>query len=185
MIRVNLVPLEERVAQPNPSLGLPRKDFWIAIGLCVAIFLPLGGIAVMQRVKIAGLRDDIARAETESRRLKPQIDKIQALEKERGDVQQRLVTVQDLVRDRYLPVQVMDELAISTPDQLWFTKFAQKTTGELQLEGMTFSNLLVADLMMRMEEADIFEGVSLTVSERGKVGESKVVKFSLTSKIKP
>ena len=29
--------------------------------------------------------------------------------------------------------------------------------GGAQLEGMTFSNLLVADLMMRMEEADIFE----------------------------
>jgi Tfp pilus assembly protein PilN len=185
VIRVNLVPLEERAAQPHPSLGVPRKPFWISIGLCVAILLPIGGIAAMQRIKMAGLREDIARAEGESRRLKPQIDKIRSLEKERGEVQQRLVTVQGLVRDRYLPVQVMDELATATPEHLWLTKFAQKTTGELQLEGMTFSNLLVADLMMRMEEADIFEGVSLTVTERGMVGGSKVVKFSLTSKIKP
>ena len=139
----------------------------------------------MQRVKIAGLRDDIARAEAESRRLKPQIDRIQALERERAEVNQRLVTVQGLVRDRYLPVQVMDELATATPEHLWFTKFAQTTTGEVQLEGMTFSNLLVADLMTQMEEADIFEAISLTVSERGKVGESKVVKFSLTGKVKP
>ncbi len=185
MIRVNLVPLEERVAQPHPSLATPRRGFWISIGLCFAILLPLGGIAAMQRVKISGLREDIARAETETRRLKPQIDKIQALERERAEVNQRLVTVQGLVRDRYLPVQVMDELATSTPEHLWLTKYEQKTTGEFHLEGMTFSNLLVADLMMRMEEADIFEGVSLTVTERGKVGANKVVKFSLTSKVKP
>jgi Tfp pilus assembly protein PilN len=157
----------------------------MSMGLCFAILLPLGGIAAMQHVKMSGLREDIARAEAESRRLKPQIDKIQALERERAEVNQRLVTVQGLVRDRYLPVQVMDELATSAPEHLWLTKFAQKTTGELQVEGMTFSNLLVADLMMQMEQADIFEAVSLTVTERGEVGENKVVKFSLSSKIKP
>ena len=89
----------------------------------------------MQRIKIAGLREDIARAEGESRRLKPQIEKIRSLEKERGEVKQRLVTVQGLVRDRYLPVQVMDELATATPEHLWLTKFAQKTTGELSWRG--------------------------------------------------
>ncbi len=79
----------------------------------------------------------------------------------------------------------MDELATQTPDDLWFTKFDHKSTGELEVEGMTFSNVLVAELMSRMEEADIFQDVSLTVSERAKVGEGKVVRFSLVSKIKP
>ena len=37
----------------------------------------------------------------------------------------------------------------------------------------------------RAPVAPIFEDVSLTVSERPKQGEEKVMKFTLTSKIKP
>jgi len=185
VIRVNLLPLEERAQQTNPALRLPTRGFWLPLAISIAIFVPLAGIGAMQRVKIASLKSDIAQAEIEERQLKPQIEKVQALEGERADVNQRLVSVTDLARDRYLPVEVMDELAARTPDDLWLTKFNQKTTGELELEGMTFSNLLVADLMTQMEGADIFDGVALTVSERKMIGDNKVVKFTLTSKIKP
>lgn len=185
MIRVNLLPVEERVHQTYPSLQVPRRGFWLTLLLSAAVLVPVVGIGVMQRVKIANLQDDVAQAEMDARALKPQIERIQALTKERQELNQRLVTVQGLARDRYLPVQIMDELATQTPEYVWFTSFEHKTTGEIELEGMTFSNVLVAELMARMEEADIFRDVSLTVSERAKVGDGKVVRFSLVSKIKP
>jgi type IV pilus assembly protein PilN len=185
VIQVNLLPREERASGPRPSFSLPRRGFWLPLALCVAILLPLAGIATMQRVKITSLRSDIAQAENETRKLRPQIERIQALEREQAGINERLVSVMGLVRDRYLPVQVMDQLATSTPDQLWFTKFNQESIGQLTLEGMTFSNLLVAELMTRMEETDIFDSVDLTVAERGKIGDQKVVKFTLSSRIKP
>lgn len=185
MIRVNLLPIEERPAHTHPSLEMPRGDFWLPIIISVAVLVPLAGIGVMQQFKIASLRSDIVQAEIETRRLKPQIDRVRALEKERAEVNRRLLSVTDLARDRYLPVQVMDELATHTPDNLWLTRFSNKTNGELVLEGMTFSNLLVADLMTRMEEADIFDRVALTVSERKMIGDNKVVKFTLSSRIRP
>jgi type IV pilus assembly protein PilN len=185
VIRVNLLPIEERVDRSRPALQVPRRGFWLSLALGAAILAPIVGIGVMQRVKIMNLQDDVARAEEEAQRLKPQIERIRALTKERQELSQRLVTVQGLARDRYLPVQIMDELATQTPDYLWFTKFENKSTGELELEGMTFSNVLVAELMTRMEEADIFRDVSLAVSERAKVGDGKVVRFSLVTKIKP
>jgi Tfp pilus assembly protein PilN len=185
VIRVNLLPLEERVGEPSPLPKLPRKGFWLSIVIGLATLVPLGGIALMQQMKIANLRGDIAQAEAEAARLKPQIDRIQALVKERTEINQRLVTVQSLARDRYLPVQLMDELAVQTPDYLWFTKLTQKTNGLVELEGMTFSNLLVAELMTRMEESDIFDEVELTVSERPKNLEQKAMRFVLTSRVKP
>lgn len=185
MIQINLVPLEERESQPRVGVALPGGSFWIPLVLALAILVPLVGVGAMQQLKIAGLKADISRAEEESRRLRPQIERIQAIEKSRAEIQQRLITVQGLVRDRYLPVQVMDELAVQTPDHLWLTKFSQTATGELELEGLTFSNLLVAELMNRMEESDVFEGVSLSTAEREKLGDNKLVRFILTTKIKP
>jgi Tfp pilus assembly protein PilN len=185
VIRVNLLPLDERATEPRQLPKLPKKGFWISIAAAVAILVPLGGIALIQQLRIASLKADIASAEVEAARLKPQIDRIQTLMKERAEINQRLVTVQGLARDRYLPVQMMDELAVQTPDYLWFTKVNQRTNGVVELEGMTFSNLLVAELMTRMEESDIFQSVELTVSERPKQTDQKVTRFVVTSKIKP
>ena len=185
MIRINLVPIEEREAETGPSLSMPRRSFWIPLTLGIAVLVPLLGMTAMQRIKIAGLRSDIAVAQAEARRLKPQIERIQLIEKDRADLNQRLVTVQGLARDRYLPVQVLDELATNTPEHLWLTKLKQRTTGQVEIEGMTFSNLLVSELMTRMEEADIFDGVALSVAERTSIGEQKVVRFTLNAKIKP
>lgn len=185
MIQINLVPLEERESQPRVGSVLPGGGFWIPLLLALAVFVPLVGIGAMQQLKIVEIKGDIARSEEETRRLQPQIERIRAIEKSRAEIQQRLITVQGLVRDRYLPVQVMDELAVQTPDHLWFTKFSHTATGALEIEGLTFSNLLVAELMNRMEESDIFEGVSLSTAEREKLGDNKLVHFVLTSKIKP
>jgi type IV pilus assembly protein PilN len=185
VIRVNLLPIEERVAQAHPSLQMPKRSFWLPLVVSIAIIVPLAGIGLMQRFKIASLKADVAQAQIETRQLQPQIDKVRALEKERAEVNQRLLSVTGLARDRYLPVQMMDELAAHTPENLWFTKFSNKSSGELSLEGMTFSNVLVADLMTRMEEADIFDRVALTVSERKMIGDNKVVSFTLTSRIRP
>lgn len=185
MIRVNLLPLDERAHEPRSLPKMPKKGFWITIAAAVAIVVPLGGIALIQQLRIASLKSDIAAAEVEATRLKPQIERIQTLIRERAEINQRLITVQGLARDRYLPVQLMDELAVQTPDYLWFTKLDQKTNGVVELEGMTFSNLLVAELMTRMEESDIFEDVELTVSERPKQVDEKVTRFVVTSKVKP
>jgi hypothetical protein len=39
----------------------------------------------------------------------------------------------------------------------------------VQIEGVTFSNLVVADLMSRLESSDLFEKVDLVVTEKGAI----------------
>jgi outer membrane protein assembly factor BamA len=54
----------------------------------------------------------------------------------------------------------------------------------VSMEGQTFSNLLVAELMSRMQEDGFFENVALSVSERKMVAGQPVVNFTLDTKIK-
>lgn len=185
MIRVNLLPVEERLPEPGSSLRIPKRGFWIPLAVGAAVLVPLAGMGLMQQARISGLKADIALAEAEARRLKPQIDRIDALMRERAAINERLLTVQSLARDRYLPVQVLDELADRTPEHLWFTKLQQQSTGEVALEGMTFSNLLVAELMTQMEEGDLFDGVALGVSQRKTIAGQPLIQFTLTSRVRP
>ena len=150
-------------------MGAPRARVWIPlVVLRGGRLLPLFGIYAMQRTRIASLRADIRQTEVEMRRLQPQIDRIDQLTAEREQLNTRLSVIQGLSRDRYLAVKTMDHLADQVPDYLWLTRVAETGPDQLTVEGMAFSNLMIAELMSRMEESDLFDGIALVVAERAK-----------------
>lgn len=181
MISVNLLPVEERVQESQFSLT-PRLKILLPVILGAAILLPLGGISVMQRAKIQGLKEDIARAEVEKTKLTREIRAVDNLVQRQGELRQRLRTLRDLVRQRAAMVQTVDELARQVPPNLWLTKFTAQSPGSFKLEGSTFSNLVVADLMGRLERSDLFYGVDLTETKRNLVGSEPVIEFAITFK---
>lgn len=186
MIQVNLLPKEERIAEPRLNLQVPRARVWVPALLGVAVLLPIGGIYAVQRTRIASLKADINQASVEMQRLKPQIDRIEKLVAERQEINLRLSVVQGLCRERYLPVEVMDHLSDQVPDDLWLTRMEMNGPNRVTVEGLTFSNLMVAELMSRMEDSDVFDRVALTVAERAKnnKNEQPVLSFSLTADVK-
>ncbi len=184
MISVNLLPKEER-SEERQLVTAPRKQFLLPLGIIVATVVPILLLGFLQAAKIQGLRGDIQVAEQESQRLKPQIEKINQLMVAREELNLRLNLVGELNRARTLPVQVLDELALQLPGHLWMTKLTQSGPAGLTLEGMTFSNLVIADLMARLETTDLYADIGLTKAERKVMGEDKVVAFTLTGRIEP
>ncbi len=182
MISVNLLPKEERSGERQIVVG-PRKQFILPLAIVVGVIVPLCALYLIQATKIQGLKSDIQVAEQESLRLKPQIEKINQLMRKREELNLRLNLVRDLNRERALPVQLLDELSMQVPDHLWMTKMAQAGPAAMVLEGVTFSNLVVADLMSRLERTDLYKDVDLTVAERKTIGNELVVAFSLTTRI--
>jgi type IV pilus assembly protein PilN len=152
------------------------------------VLLPMFAIYAMQRARITSLRADIAQAEVELRGLRPQIDRIDKLVAEREELNLRLSIIQGLSRDRYRAVETMDNIADEVPDYLWLTRLAETASGQVTVEGLTFSNLMVADLMSRMEGSDVFDNVALTVAERAKANSSSerpVLSFTVTARVQP
>ncbi len=49
------------------------------------------------------------------------------------------------------------------------------------IEGVTFSNLLVADFMSRLEASPLYGNVDLQVAEKGTIDQRNVVKFKITA----
>ena len=187
MIQINLLPKEEQPPEPHLTMGAPRARVWIPLVVGAAVILPLFGIYAMQRTRIASLRTDIRQTEVEMRRLQPQIDRINQLTVEREQLNTRLSVIQGLTRDRYLAVKTMDRLADEIPDYLWLTRVAETGPDQLTVEGMAFSNLMIAELMSRMEESDFFEGIALVVAERaksGSTGDRTLLSFTLTARVR-
>jgi len=106
---------------------------------------------------------------------------------QREQLNQRLGVIQMLTRERFGSVALMDELSGLIPSYLWFTKIDEVRKGQVELVGHTFSNLMVAELMRRMETSDMFGDVSIISSEKAPgIGQGQsVLKFTLSATIKP
>lgn len=184
MIRVNLLPREGK-AQRKPAMTFKVGDLVLPVAMLAAAGMVIAGTAVSQRVRIANLDKSISDVEAQSRALAPQIERVQRLAQERAELDLRLGIITRLEQGRTQSVRLMDELARCIPDHLWLTGTSQDAGSNLQLEGVTYSNLVVSDLMSRLERSPMFAGVELDVAERGAVGDHDVVRFRVTCQVTP
>jgi Tfp pilus assembly protein PilN len=183
MIKINLLPPEQKVrtrAITIPKMG--NLAFYIVIAGLIGVILI---IAVIQGVSIAGLKSRIEKASREAEQLRPQIEQIEKLTAEQKELNMHMRVITELEENRAFEIMLLDELNKRVPEHLWLTVYARSDTTRVAIEGVTFSNLIVADFMTRLERSVLYEDVDLSVAERGTIDERDVVKFSLSSDVKP
>jgi type IV pilus assembly protein PilN len=187
MIRVNLLPREEKAKRKSASAPVDLKigDMVLPAIVLGAAALVITGSTMSQRSRQAGLEKSIQQVESESRALAPQIARVNQLAQERAELDLRMGIISKLEKGRTQSVRLMDELARCVPDHLWLTGVSQDAGNHLQLEGVTYSNLVVSDFMSRIERSPMFSNVELAVAERGQVTDKSVVKFSVSCTVNP
>jgi Tfp pilus assembly protein PilN len=142
------------------------------------------GTKVQQQAQIHMLGAEVARVERESRALAPQIAMVERLSRERADLDLRLSLIDQLSRGRFDAVRMMDELDRAVPDHMWLAS-AIGGNDQITLEGTTFSNLIIADLMIRLDRSPLFSNVALSSASRGVIDQHDVVTFKLTMNLTP
>jgi len=184
MIRINLLPHEEKQARKSFAFKRPS-------GMLVPLALLGSGVTVVvacvvhQQAQVQSLSHDLKHVESEITRLAPEVALVDRLSKERAELDLRLSVIDQLSEKRFYAVRLMDELDKAVPDYLWLTSAQQTGPDQLAIEGVTFSNLIIADYMTRLDRSPYFAGIDLTQAERGVIEERDVVKFKLTSKLTP
>ena len=88
--------------------------------------------------------------------------------------------IQDLDKTRLQRVMLVDELSRCVPEHLWLTSY-DETGNKVLIEGVTFSNLIVADFMTRLEASPLYGTVDLILAEKGVIDNRNVVKFKVTA----
>ena len=184
MIRINLLSREEK-AHRQVSINFKAGELVVPLALFVAVLLVVAGTATSQRLGVASLTKSIAEVDAQSRALAPQIERVNRLAQERAELDLRLGVITKLQQGRTGSVHLMDELARCVPDHLWLVTASEDTPRNLSLEGMTFSNLVVSDLMSNLERSPLFSNVQLEVAERGDLSDRSMVKFRITCQVTP
>lgn len=184
MIRINLLPKEDKSHRRAASGQFKAGELVIPVAVLAAAALVVMGTALAQRSRVTQLSGSIAEVEAQARALAPQIERVNRLAQERAELDLRLGIIGKLEKGRTQSVRLMDELAKSVPDHLWLSS-ANQDGGQLSLEGVTYSNLVVSDFMSRLERSPMFANVELGVAERGAMTDRDVVKFRVTCAVTP
>ena len=180
MIRINLLPREDVPVQRN--LTLPDLSSFAPLVLIVIAVGVVSILGLYQNQKISNLEETIAAEEAESRRLAPEIAKIKRLDQQRQSLNQRLEVISTLDRDRYFRVHLLDEINRALPDHLWLERCEDEGGDNYALEGVTFSNFLVSDLLQNLDRSPYFTTVILEIAEKGQIDEVNVVKFKIKAR---
>jgi len=188
MIKINLLPPEDRkktrrIKLPAFSAGGP-KSLWMIAGL-VAYAGMVIAVASLQSKSVGDLEAKIAKAKQESEALAPQLERIRQLTKEREEVDRRLGIIAALDRERYFRVELLNDISEKMPPNSWLTSVKESGGTEIVLEGVTFSNYLIADLMSNLDKSDHFDLVTLNIAQEGRILEHKVIQFTLSSRVTP
>jgi Tfp pilus assembly protein PilN len=192
VIRINLMPLEERgqkvrrVKKNKSGGGGSRNPMALLLPLAIVagVLVAIAGTIVQQQATIHQLVADVARVEKDSRALAPQIAMVERLSRERADLDLRLSLIDQLSRGRFDAVRLVDELDRAVPDHMWLQS-ALGGGDQITLEGTTFSNLIIADLMIRLDRSPLFSNVALANASRGLIDQHDVVSFKLTMNLTP
>jgi type IV pilus assembly protein PilN len=184
MIKINLLPSEERSSRRKISLPTVSGGAILWVSLALMVYAgAVGGIWVLQSRKITDYETRILALKEESARLAPQLAKIRKLTAEREEVNKRLGIIASLDKDRYLHVRMMNDLAVQVPDNCWIEEVNENGGTSVTIQGITFSNFIIADLMTSLERSGRFTDIALVKAQEGDIDDVRVVKFEVSGKL--
>jgi len=181
MIRINLLPQEARRAT-GAKLSLDRTKVVPLAALTVSVVACLC-VMMVQGARLRSIESDVAQARAESEQYARTIALINDMVQKEQELNRRLALVQQLDRNRFRTVHVMDEMARRVPRYMWLTGLKNIAPDRVAIDGYAFSNLVVSDLMSSLDNSKLFSSTELTVAKRKVVEGQNAVGFTVTSTI--
>lgn len=141
MIRINLLPHRELRRERR------KKDFMAMLVATVVAGAAIAGVVALgigSQIDAQQARNDFIKREND--KLDAQVREIAKLREEIDSLKARQLAVENLQRDRTLPVHVMDELVRQTPEGMYFRHIRQADR-KVTLQGLAQSNERVSSLL--------------------------------------
>jgi type IV pilus assembly protein PilN len=178
MIKINLLPREERVRRAPINRNLILAGF----GLVVALLAMAYGWYWLSG-DVERLEGAIRQAQAEAKRYDELAKQVDTFRAEKKRLEEKIKVIETLVAAQGGPVQILDEVSRDLPNEVWLTSI-NRTGKKLEISGMAFSNFNVATLMTNLgNAAHLLRNVDLVVSEKTTIEDHSVEKFTITAEV--
>ena len=176
MARINLLPWREELRKKR------QQDFVASIGagilgtvlILILVYMYIEGLKEHQTHRNQMIKDEIAV-------LDKKIAEIKEIEEKKYKLLTKIEVIQKLQESRPEIVHLFDELAKTTPEGIYLTKFVQVDT-TLTMDGKADSNARVSAFMRAIDNSAWLNSPTLQVIKGQEKNTGELNVFSLTAK---
>ncbi|KPK69941.1 hypothetical protein AMJ87_09745 [candidate division WOR_3 bacterium SM23_60] len=189
MIKINLAPTAKRgrvskrkpAAPGRPAVKLPsvQNTVLYIVGIVVAVLIIVIAL-LLQHNQIAGLNRNIRDLNIKLTELQVYKATVDSLKKREMELDSLITPIKMLNQNRFFIAHILDEVSSRIPEFTWLT-ILNVSQNEMQVKGVTASNLLVAEYMNRLEESPYIYNVDLSVLEKKEIENTEMMEFTLTA----
>jgi type IV pilus assembly protein PilN len=180
MIRINLLPIGRRPVEEKIRKEISVFFLLTFFSLVVMAYFHVGHTREIKRITTEKMN-----LEKDIRRYQDRQKQLDNLKKREKMIKQKLQVIDRLMKNRDLPVRVLDELAVRIPsDKLWIKNLTQKGN-ILTLTGVARGNETIAQFMESLAKSPYIDpnGVDLKQSRQVSIQGYKLKNFNLTARI--
>ena len=187
MIRINLLgQIRPKAARRAVDTGAAMPAVFIAAGLVLGS-LVLGFFYYTWQTKLNAVNADIKRLTAQKTDLEQTKLQVEAFEKQKVVLQQRVATIEQLQRDRTGGQELLDMVAntVSRTENLWLTQMVRKGN-TLSMEGSSASVNSVANFITALKRSGYFQKVEIKETKQDeKTSGIQTFLFQMSAEITP
>jgi type IV pilus assembly protein PilN len=182
MIKINLLPTKrKKKAKPIPTFLIST------IAITVSVLLILLYLVYFFNSRVAQKQSDVKNKDKQIADLKEKIKAVEDYEKRNTVFQQRNEIIEQLSKNRAVPVKILDEISELLPVGVWINTMEVKSS-DINLGCTAFTNTDVVNYVNNLKNSKLFTDVFLqeSVQAGASAGASGLTlyTFKLTFKVK-
>jgi len=190
MIRINLLGQIRPKASRRPTMAVDTGNAmpvaFIGVGVAVGL-LVLGFFYYTWERQLTEENTKIKTLQAQKTELEQTKQQVEAFEKQKGVLQQRVNTIEQLQRDRTGGQELLDMVAntVSRTENLWLTQMTRKGTS-LSMDGSSASINAVANFITALKRSGYFQKVEILESKQDDKNLAiQTFTFQITAEIAP
>ena len=187
MIRINLLgQIRPKTARRPVDTGAAMPVVFIGIGVALGVIV-LGFFYYTWQNQLNKENADIKRLTAQKTDLEQTKQQVEAFEKQKAVLQQRVSTIEQLQRDRTGGQELLDMVAntVSRTENLWLTDMSRRGT-TLSMDGASASINSVANFITALKRSGYFQKVEIKETKQDdKAAGLQTFVFQISAEISP
>lgn len=176
MIELNLLEKKQPVVLPT-VLGIDLNTLNLKmLGVSLVIYyLPSVVISTLYEDKLAEAESSLQAIIAQNNQTKESIEKdnnvksqVDAYKSQVIRLQSRSTQVDEILKSRTNPKKILEKVARSIPEDVWFTRMAINDKNEISIEGGSYTPRAVGEFITNINDSPYFGGSVTPVSQENK-----------------